>query len=441
MTANQRPGSRSLRHRPRRCGVDLKQPARGQRRGPRPRRAAPEHQRRHPRAHADRLERIGDRRPPPGRRINERPAPAPTAESARRSAPPATGTAAANRAPSHPAPQAAPRPAGTPPAPSRQQRLADHLHDIPPARQAHVRQQHMRRPARPLPATAATRPQPPHPRKLVRTSRNREQPQPPNTPARQRGHTNRPAARSASTTARSSETMSTTTSNGVTGPLVSYRVKVSARGPNQQDHHHPVDPGRPTKPPASLMFRVAGPPSPSPPSVSLNTRTNTRTARVGRHPSRTEIRLGVACTRTTNTGTPHHDAGPETNPRRAPEKLHAGRLDKGRLRRYGKVRGGPLENQDGASGSGSRGPGFLRVGRAVGDTPFECVGQDQGRGARVRESTAKPWSSSARWPCRHASVRGRSRCRAAVARARLVVRPDGRAAFARSSLSVLARQR
>lgn len=106
--------------------------------------------------------------------------------------------------------------------------------------------------------------------KLVRTSRNREQPQPPNTPAKQRGQTNRPAARSASTTARSSETMSTTTSNGVTGSLANCRVKVSAREPsNQQDHHHPV------------AGRLADA-SPSPRSVSLTAPAVT-TQRVAQH--------------------------------------------------------------------------------------------------------------------------------------------------------------
>jgi hypothetical protein len=109
--------------------------------------------------------------------------------------------------------------------------------------------------------------------KLVRTSRNREQPQPPNTPARQRGHTNRPAARSASTTARSSETISTTTSNGVTGSLANGRVKVSAREPsNQQDHHHPV------------AGRLADA-SPSPRSVS-QTAPDVTTQRVAQHMAR-----------------------------------------------------------------------------------------------------------------------------------------------------------
>src|SRR5262249_49478194 len=71
------------------------------------------------------------------------------------------------------------------------------------------------------------------------------QPQPPNTPARQRGHTKRPAARSASTTARSSETMSTTTSNGVTGSLANSRFKVSAREPNTNRNTTILSPATP----------------------------------------------------------------------------------------------------------------------------------------------------------------------------------------------------
>jgi hypothetical protein len=106
--------------------------------------------------------------------------------------------------------------------------------------------------------------------KPVPTSRNREHPQPPNTPYMHRGQTNRPAARSASTTARSSETMSTTTSNGVTGSLANSRVKVSVREPsNQQDHHHPVA-ARPAHAP------------PSPPSASQTTPAVT-TQRVAQH--------------------------------------------------------------------------------------------------------------------------------------------------------------
>jgi hypothetical protein len=103
----------------------------------------------------------------------------------------------------------------------------------------------------------------------VQTTRNREQPQPPSTPSRQRGHINRPAARSASTTARSSETMSTTTSNGVTGSLVSPR-QVSAREPNMNRTTTILSPGRPQAFPHHHA-RCREPPPPSPPSVSLNT--------------------------------------------------------------------------------------------------------------------------------------------------------------------------
>jgi len=75
----------------------------------------------------------------------------------------------------------------------------------------------MPRRARLLPTTTATRrnrrtPSP------VRTSRSRAQTQPPNTPTPQRGQHKRPAARSASTTARSSATMSMTTSKGARRP-------------------------------------------------------------------------------------------------------------------------------------------------------------------------------------------------------------------------------
>jgi hypothetical protein len=104
----------------------------------------------------------------------------------------------------------------------------------------------------------------------VRTSRSLQQPQPPNTPAPQRGHNNRPAARSASTTARSSETISTTTSNGVTAPSSHTASRFRRGGLNQQDHHHPVD-------------RDARAPPPSPPSVALNplTITTQRVAQQG----------------------------------------------------------------------------------------------------------------------------------------------------------------
>jgi len=93
----------------------------------------------------------------------------------------------------------------------------------------------------------------------VRSTRSREQPQPPNTPTRQRGHTNRPAARSASTTTRSSETMSTTSSNGVTAPSSHTPSRHRRGGLNQQDHHHPVARGTPP-PPAITNQRDAEPP-------------------------------------------------------------------------------------------------------------------------------------------------------------------------------------
>ena len=74
-----------------------------------------------------------------------------------------------------------PEPLPSPPIPlpaHRQQRRADHHPDIPPTRQTRIRQQHVRRPARPFPTPTTTRPHPPHP-KPVRTSRNREQPRAP----------------------------------------------------------------------------------------------------------------------------------------------------------------------------------------------------------------------------------------------------------------------
>ena len=191
----------------------------------------PNTQRRHPRAHADRLDahpRPATPRPAGG--SARRPAPAPTAESARRSA---SARDRNRRRQSRTVSPGTPSRSPTrryPSRPADEQRRADHLHHVPPPRQAHVRQQHMRRPARPLATTTATRPQPPHPLP------GPDHPQPRAAPASQharpqRGHNNRPAARSASTTARSSETMSTTPSNGVTGPLATP-AKVSAREPN-----------------------------------------------------------------------------------------------------------------------------------------------------------------------------------------------------------------
>ena len=92
---------------------------------------------------------------------------------------------------------------------------------------------------------------------LVRTSRNREQPQPPNTPARQRGHTNRPAARSASTTARSSETMSTTTSNGVTGSLAIATSRFRRGSPQINRNTTILSPATPRKQPPITTLHVA----------------------------------------------------------------------------------------------------------------------------------------------------------------------------------------
>jgi hypothetical protein len=80
----------------------------------------------------------------------------------------------------------------------------------------------MRRTASALPTATPPRAKPPLPQR-VRNRRNRAQPQPPNTPTPQRGHNNRPAPRSASTAARSSATISTTSSNGVKRPLASPR--------------------------------------------------------------------------------------------------------------------------------------------------------------------------------------------------------------------------
>ena len=68
--SNDRPGSRSLTHRPRRARFDLQQPAHGQRRCPRPWPPAPQPQRRHPRAHPDRLHRVSSQRPRPGERAS-----------------------------------------------------------------------------------------------------------------------------------------------------------------------------------------------------------------------------------------------------------------------------------------------------------------------------------------------------------------------------------
>src|SRR5437763_5279792 len=76
-------------------------------------------------------------------------------------------------------------------------------------------------------------------------------------------------ARETSTTARSSETMSMTTSNGVTGSLVSPRQGFGEGAQHEQDHHHPV-----ARPPAErspiTTLTVANPPQPPPRRVSLN---------------------------------------------------------------------------------------------------------------------------------------------------------------------------
>ena len=179
---NERPGSRSLRHRPRRIRVDREQPARGQRRYPRPWRAATEQQRRQPRAHANRLKRIRHRQSPPGRRIKrtvQRPRPQQKVRGDQRRPRSKPPPPIAHRLARHPQPlrdPAIPLPA------RRQQRRADHLRHIAPARQTHVRQKHMRRTATPITTTPATRPQPPHPRARA------NHPQPRATPAPQHAH-------------------------------------------------------------------------------------------------------------------------------------------------------------------------------------------------------------------------------------------------------------
>ena len=113
-----------------------KQPARGQRRRPRPRRATPETQRRHPRAHANRFDGVSGRRPSPGRRIKRR---------VQRSRPSQEVTDEQLRSRAGPSPPVAhrltrnPDPLPSPPVPlaaDREQRRADHLHDIAPPGQA-----------------------------------------------------------------------------------------------------------------------------------------------------------------------------------------------------------------------------------------------------------------------------------------------------------------
>ena len=170
-------------------------------------------------AHTDRLDRVGGWRSLPSRRVNRRvlrPRPPQEMRDDRlqRRAKPAPPIA--DRLARH----SKPLPSPTVPLHARtEQRRADHLRHVPAARQAHIRQQHMRRRARPLPTTAATRrTQPPHPHAPSRTTRQPRSS--PNHPTRQPGNAGTPtvrAARSTSTTARSSETMSTTTSNGVAG--------------------------------------------------------------------------------------------------------------------------------------------------------------------------------------------------------------------------------
>ena len=192
LTTNQRPGSRSLRHRPRRFSVDQKQPAPSQRRGPRPRLTTAEQQRRHPRAHADRLKRIGDRRPLPSRRIQrgvQRPRPPQKVTGDLLRPRPKPPPPIAHRLPGHP--QTLPSPP-IPLPPHRQQRLADHLHHRAPLRQTHVWQQHVRRQTRPLTTATATRPQPPHPLQGANL------PQPRAPPAPQHAHTTARAQQPAS---------------------------------------------------------------------------------------------------------------------------------------------------------------------------------------------------------------------------------------------------
>jgi len=107
----------------------------------------------------------------------------------------------------------------------------------------------------------------------VRTTRSRAQPQPPNTPAPQRGQTKRPAARSASTAARSSATISTTSSNGVTAPSPLTASRFRRGGLKRQDHQHPVAPAAERHP--------ASPPSVTPACLPVTTE------RVAQHPPAT----------------------------------------------------------------------------------------------------------------------------------------------------------
>ena len=163
-----------------------------------------------------------------------------------------------------------PRPEPRPPVTHRLRRNPEPLSDppIPLARQATPRRSPRPRPgAAPGTRSAATHASPRHacsrqrPRRgrsrrspsRVRSTRNRAQPQPPNTPTRQRGHDNRPAARSASTTARSSATINMTSSNGVTAPsspphqglgegasINRITTILSSRRPTATTHHHPA---------------------------------------------------------------------------------------------------------------------------------------------------------------------------------------------------------
>jgi hypothetical protein len=150
-----------------------------------------------------------------------RPAPAPTAESARRSAPRTSETDAANHAPSPQEPPAAPRSADNPPAPATPapRRLPPpHSDDVTGTHPATAHAS----PGTPSRDNDTTRwPQSPHPLARPHLPQPRTTPSLPTCPHHSAGNTKRPAVRSASTTARSSATMSMTTSKGVRRPLVS----------------------------------------------------------------------------------------------------------------------------------------------------------------------------------------------------------------------------
>ena len=234
---------------------------------PRPRRPAPQHQRRRPRAHANRLQRVPYRR---ARRHPAdpatRPAPAPTRRIERRSPQRANRTAAANRAPSLPAPQAAQRPVDTPPPTTVPRRLPrPPFADQPGTRPATARKWRRTRSRDNDPAAGVVAAHPP----ASATSANANNPSHPTRPRDSTGHNKRPAARSASTTARSSATINTTSSNGVTRPPRLTPSRFRRGGLNQQDHHHPVAPAAPHG-------------HASPPSVSLNRRAVT-IQRVAQH--------------------------------------------------------------------------------------------------------------------------------------------------------------